>query len=266
MSLNKILGVFEKKRIQRNQWMFVMGGQFCGGFEFVQSFKKSIDIVYSDFGKEADFFNTELYERKSIDAYMDSFKSRHRTKTLPKLMVDLSWNYSTDIQALKRLANFNQCKMFVFLKRNPIERFLLAYRYFSSSKTQYLVKKYPNNYSKTITDFLLKNDNLKFENFCEIELGPNPVFQALKLGDYQWQIDNILDQFGSESLLVMEYDQLFDISSFKANYLPKLQELLSVNIEFNVDSFTKYFVTRDFTDNLAKPEIVNYLKKYYNNF
>lgn len=266
MSLNKILGIFEKNGIQGGQWMFVLGGQFCGGFEFVQSLKKSIDVVYSDFGREADFFNTELYERKSTDAYIGSFKSRQKSTALPKVMVDLSWNYSIDKQALIRLANFNKNKIFIFIKRNPIERFLLAYKHFSSSKTQFLVKKYPNNYSKRITNFLLNNNNLKFEDFCEIEFGPNPVFQALDLGNYQWQIDNIVAHFGSESLLIMEYDQLFDISSFKTNYLPKLQELLSLNIEFNVDSFTKYFTLRDFTENLSKPEIVNYLKKYYDNF
>jgi hypothetical protein len=264
MLIQKLISKNNLTLVDECTFLFVVGGQHCGGFEFTQSLSKSLNLNYSNLGREANFFNSGLFESKSLDFYKKSFKSTKKSN-LVDVNIDLSWDYCTEGLNLDRIASLEAKKIFVFIKRDPIERFFLAYNYYFSSKVQYILKKYPTEYNKKVFKFLSENESFSLERFCEVEFSSRPVFNALKLGQYQWQIDNIVSKFGSESLLIIDYDNLFDSKYTAINYIPKLETFLNTKVDFNFDWFNKYYINNGFLGNSSKAEIISKLTDYFQN-
>ena len=250
--LKKQLSTLFFQRLPRQKInLFIVGEQKCGTSSLHAMLTKH-DKISAGTRKELHYFDYWMHEGTSVKEYERWFAYDGRKK-YPEYFLDATPSYAFSGNALQHLHTYNPAAKLIYLTRNPVERFFSAYAFYTTKLKR-------DRRNREIDTFLKNHRDLSIEQFFEVETGENPVFQALKRGNYPDMINRITALFPREQLFVTSLEELADEASS-----PKVLKHLGAFLELDLSglSFPKKGVSQ--RSELKVPHhITDYLTRYYN--
>ena len=230
--------------------LFIVGEQKCGTSS-LHTMLTQHESISGGKRKELHYFDYWKHEGTSFKEYERWFAYDGRKKR-PEYFLDATPSYAFSGSALLHLHTYNPAAKLIYLTRNPVERFFSAYAFYTSKLKR-------DRRNPEIDAFLKNHRDLSIEQFFEVETGENPVFQALKRGDYPDMINRITALFPSEQLFVTSLEAIADEASS-----PMVLNDLGAFLELDLSglAFPKRGVSQ--RNELKVPQqITDYLTRYY---
>jgi len=248
--------IFERdSRLKVN--LFIVGEQKCGTTSFHQFLRMHKGFINSRIGKEVNYFNSDRFNQNDHSFYEKSYRYDIRFKRNPKYLIDSSTNYGFSELALQRIAAYNPNARIIFIERNPVDRFFSAYKFY-----KYVVYKFPKtDYDMEVRKWIEENPKFNITTFFEKETSNNPVFLALRKGEFQKTKALILSIFNEKNVLFLKFEDLTTPRTFKEIVIPTCSNFLGLELDPNLEFPSEN--SSGFYENLKIPHIKEYLEEYY---
>ena len=252
--------IFERdSRLKVN--LFIVGEQKCGTTSFHQFLRMHKGFINSRLGKEVNYFNSDRYNQNDHLFYEKSYRYDIRFKSNPKYLIDSSTNYGFSELALQRIAAYNPNARIIFIERNPVDRFFSAYKFYKYVVSNYKYKIPKTEYDKKVRKWMDENPNFDINAFFNKETSKDPVFLALRKGEFQKTKDLILSYFQESNVLFLNFENITTPSIFQGVIIPACSKFLDLELDVNIEFPSEN--SSGFYENLKIPYIKEYLEEYY---
>jgi len=252
--------IFERgSRLKVN--LFIVGEQKCGTISFHQFLRMHKGFINSRLGKEVNYFNSDMYNEGDHSIYEKSYRSDIRFKHNPRYLMDSSTNYGFNELALQRISAYNPNARIIFIERNPIDRFYSAYKYYKYVVSNYKHRIPKTDYDKKVGKWMDENPDFDINAFFNKETSNDPVFYALRKGEFQKTKALILSYFQEKNVLFLKFEDITTPILFQSVVIPACSKFLDFELDTNLEFPSEN--SSGFYENLKIPHIKEYLEKYY---
>ncbi len=265
MLKDKIKRIIKKLIFERDAELkvnlFIVGEEKCGTTSFHQFLRSHDGFINSRLGKEVNYFNSDRYNELDHSFYEKSYRYDIRFKRKPKYLVDSSTNYGFSEVAMDRIASYNPNSLVIFIERNPIDRFFSAYKFYKYVVSNYKHKIPKTDYDKKIRQWMEENTDFNITTFFEKETSNDPVFMALRKGEFERTKSLILKYFNEKNVLFLKFEDITTPKTFKEVIIPTCSKFLGIELDPNQEFPNEN--SSGFYENLKIPYIKEYLEAYY---
>ncbi len=252
--------IFERdSRLKVN--LFIVGEQKCGTTSFHQFLRMHNGFINSRLGKEVNYVNSDRFNENDHSFYGKSYRYDIRFKRNPKYLVDSSTNYGFSETALQRIAAYNPDARIIFIERNPVDRFFSAYKFYKYVVSTYKNKIPKTDYDKNVRKWMDENPDFNINTFFEKETSDNPVFMALRKGEFQKTKALILRYFQEQNVLFLKFEDITTPKKFQEVVIPACSKFLNIELDVNLEFPSEN--SSGFYENLKIPHIKAFLEEYY---
>ena len=203
--LRRGLSTIRTRPVRRRVNLFIVGEQKCGTSS-LHDLLGSAEQIATASRKELHYFDGD--EFVPDDARYEANFRIPRFAAAPRYLLDSTPDYCWDHNALRRLQHYNPDATIIMLTREPIARFVSAYRFYRHTVDRNHRALQHSEAGRRMRRFIEREPDFTFERFMEVELSAEPVFDAVSRCDYDSSLDRIGALFPSSRVFTTSLETL----------------------------------------------------------
>ena len=206
--------------------LFIVGEQKCGTSS-LHDLLGSSDCILAAQRKELHYFDGDRFTPDDA-AYEANFRVS-RFGPAPRYLLDSTPDYCWDPPALQRLHRYNHDASIIMLTRDPVARFVSAYRFYRHTVNRRHQALQNSAAGRRMARFMETEPEFTFERFVDVELGAEPVFDAAARCDYAASLARIGALFPESQIFTTTLEMLSSPET-SSDTIGLLGEFLGLNL------------------------------------